>query len=137
MSLVSRPWRYAARSAPDTTIRPRSNRSRRAARSRAARYASVENMVLCCTGLMRHSIRAIALAAAAAALSIVALAQSPSNEPVRFLTFIGGRPVGNDTVLVARSARGWTITSTGSVGPPLDLVTRTLQIRYDPDWKPL
>ena len=35
-SLVNRPCRYEARSAPDTTIRPRSARSRRAARSRAA-----------------------------------------------------------------------------------------------------
>jgi pimeloyl-ACP methyl ester carboxylesterase len=88
-------------------------------------------------GVVRESGRAIVLAAIAAALSIaVGLAQSP-NEPTRFLTFIGGRPVGTDSVLVVRNAQGWTITSTGSVGAPLDLVTRTLQIRYDPDWKPL
>ena len=35
MSLVSRPCRYDARSAPDTTMRPRSERSIAAARSRA------------------------------------------------------------------------------------------------------
>ena len=36
---------------------------------------------------------------------------------------------------MARGADGWTVSSTGRIGAPLDLVTRNLQIRYDADWK--
>src|SRR5471032_1837681 len=49
-SLVNRPCRYEARSVPETTIRPRWERSRNAARWRAASYAGAEAsgiMVLC------------------------------------------------------------------------------------------
>src|SRR5471032_2690296 len=49
-SLVNMPCRYEARSVPETTIRPRWERSRNAERWRAASYAGAETagiMVLC------------------------------------------------------------------------------------------
>lgn len=45
--------------------------------------------------------------------------------------------IGTDEVTVARTAQGWTISAGGRVGPPVDLVTKSLEIRYGPDWKPL
>ena len=45
--------------------------------------------------------------------------------------------VGSERIEVTRDAQGWTITSSGRLNAPLDIVTRRLEIRYDPDWKPL
>ena len=45
--------------------------------------------------------------------------------------------VGTEDIAVAQSSDGWTITSSGRIGAPLDLVTKSLQIRYDADWKPV
>jgi pimeloyl-ACP methyl ester carboxylesterase len=53
------------------------------------------------------------------------------------MLFVRGVQVGTDEVLVARGSDGWTISSTGRAGAPLDIVTKNLQIRYSADWKPL
>ena len=45
-------------------------------------------------------------------------------------------PVGTEQISLERTPDGWTITGRGQIGPPLDLVTRSLQVRYDPEWKP-
>ncbi|MEP7310643.1 MAG: alpha/beta fold hydrolase [Acidobacteriota bacterium] len=86
---------------------------------------------------MHHSIRAIALLLAAAVSSPANAQQPPSAAPVKFVVFVRGTQVGTDEVTVTRGTDGWTIASFGGLGPPLDLVTRNLRIRYDPDWKPL
>src|SRR5262249_21759150 len=113
MSLVSRPCKYEARSVPDTTIRPRSERSRNAARWRAASYASTETagiMVLCCGMLSLHSIRA-ALAALTIALPLSAFAQEPAPVPqlqeagaTTFTVFLRGAPIGTEQIAIARTA---------------------------------
>ena len=36
-----------------------------------------------------------------------------------------------------RTASAWTIASSGRVGPPVDLILRSFEARYDADWKPL
>jgi len=46
-------------------------------------------------------------------------------------------PVGTEQITVARTGAGWTITSDGRLGAPLDVITRNLEVRYDADWKPL
>ncbi len=46
-------------------------------------------------------------------------------------------PVGSEQIAVTRTPQGWTIRSSGQLGAPLDVVTRQLEIRYDPEWKPL
>ena len=55
----------------------------------------------------------------------------------RFTIFFHALPVGTEQIAVERGADGWTITGGGQIGAPFDLVTRSLQVRYDQDWKPL
>ncbi len=54
-----------------------------------------------------------------------------------FTIFVRAMPVGTEQVTVARTATGWTISGDGRLGPPLDVITRNLEVRYDADWKPL
>ncbi len=100
-----------------------------------------------------HSIRAGALAAAfarlvgagaalaALALAAPAVAQRPSAVPEpaesSFTVFVRAVPIGSEQVAVSRDADGWTITSSGRLGAPLDVVARKVQVRYDADWKPI
>src|SRR6185295_7300973 len=118
MSLVSRPCRYDARSAPETTTRPRSDRSMNAARWRAASYAAAETpgiMVLCWDMPSLHSIRA-ALAALALALPYGVSAQQPPPPPMQlpdagaanFTIFLRGVAVGSEQVAMTRGGDGWT-----------------------------
>src|SRR5581483_1187766 len=129
MSLVSSPCRYERRSAPDTTIRPRRDRSSHAACSCAAVYA-----VCMSSGHFMSSVQRTLCAVhllAALTLSTAAAAQDT------YRVFLGGAPLGSEQMSVARSPEGWTIRSSGQLGAPLEIVTRQLEITYDPDWKPL
>ncbi len=93
----------------------------------------------CMLEMMRasHSIRAaMSVLVPVAALTI----GPPVHAQVRTSTFkvvVRGTPVGAEDVSVERTAQGWTIASSGRVGPPLDVVLRRLQLRYDADWRPV
>src|SRR5215471_10784946 len=113
MSLVSRPCRYERRSAPETTMRPRDERSSHAAHSRAAVYAG-DDMP------SRNFMRAAAIALISAAQPAIAAAQDT------FRVFLGGSPIGGERAALVQSADGFTITSSGQLGAPLDIVTRQL-----------
>lgn len=54
-----------------------------------------------------------------------------------FRVFARGTVIGTEQSAVTRDAAGWTITSSGRLNAPLNIVSRRLQIRYDPNWKPL
>jgi pimeloyl-ACP methyl ester carboxylesterase len=54
-----------------------------------------------------------------------------------YRVFLQGAPLGSEQISLVQAADGWTISSTGQLGPPLEIVTRQLRIRYDPSWKPL
>ncbi len=54
-----------------------------------------------------------------------------------FSIFVRSVPLGSEQIAVARSGDGWTISSTGRLGPPLDVVARRIQIRYTADWRPI
>lgn len=54
-----------------------------------------------------------------------------------FTIFLRGMPIGSEQTAVVRRADGWMITSTGRLNAPLDIVTRKLEIRYNPNWKPV
>jgi uncharacterized protein len=87
-----------------------------------------------------HSIRAGTVAVTAAllvgtVLTRVPQAQAPATST--FLVFFRSQPVGNEQVAVERTADGWTINSSGRVGPPFDLIVRSLQAKYDAEWKPV
>jgi uncharacterized protein len=85
--------------------------------------------------------RAAAMVAAAAlALAVPTAApgaQSSSASTSTFLVFFRATPVGNEQVAVEKNATGWTVTSSGRVGGPFDLIVRNLHARYDADWKPV
>lgn len=89
---------------------------------------------------LAHSIRAL-LATLALAAPHAAPAQPPAQGapgPLQivpgeatFTIFVRSIPIGSETVTVARSADGWSITSSGRLAPPVDLVARRLQVRYN------
>jgi pimeloyl-ACP methyl ester carboxylesterase len=82
--------------------------------------------------------RAVALTCLGMALLAgVADGQSSSSESSQLLVFVNGTRLGEAQSTVQRTDEGWTITSTGRLSPPLDLVTRHMSIRYAPDWTPL
>src|SRR5581483_3519365 len=54
-----------------------------------------------------------------------------------FSIFVRSVPLGSEQIAVARTGDGWTISSTGRLGPPLDVVARRIQIRYTADWRPI
>jgi uncharacterized protein len=63
--------------------------------------------------------------------------QPPSAPASTFIVFIRGERIGSEDVTLARGTDGWTITSSGRFGAPLDLVIKELQARYSGEWKPL
>jgi uncharacterized protein len=38
---------------------------------------------------------------------------------------------------VTRTPEGWTILGSGRIGPPLDIVARKVELKYDSEWRPL
>jgi len=95
---------------------------------------------------LRHCIRPaiivlVALALLAAAAPLPAAAQQPASAAgtgeATFKVFARGAAIGTEQTAVTRDATGWTITSSGRLNAPLNIVNRRLQIRYDTNWKPL
>lgn len=90
-----------------------------------------------------HCTCALAALALAAQAPVAALQQRPPAAPnvgetASSLTiFVRGVPVGSEQSAVTRSADGWTITGSGRIGAPLNVVATRLEVRYDPNWKPL
>src|SRR5689334_8683173 len=86
-----------------------------------------------------HFSRAATVALAVLALAsatVVSHGQTPSPTTFTFLVFFRSSPIGNEQVSVEKGANGWSITGSGRIGAPFDLITRQLQARYDADWKP-
>ena len=51
--------------------------------------------------------------------------------------FLRAERIGNEDIVVTRTADGWTIGSAGRIGPPIDLEARQVVVRYTADWKPI
>jgi pimeloyl-ACP methyl ester carboxylesterase len=69
-----------------------------------------------------------------------ALAQTegePAHRDATFKVFLGGRPVGSQTVLVDVSDTEWRVRVTGQLTPPLAFLLRSADIRYDRQWHPI
>jgi len=88
----------------------------------------------------RHCIRA-ALAILTVAVPLSAAAQQAASATAtgeaNLRVFARGAVIGTEQSEVTRDAAGWTITSSGRLNAPLNIVNRRLQIRYDLNWKPL
>lgn len=53
-----------------------------------------------------------------------------------FTIFFRAMPVGAEQISLERTSDGWTITGRSQISSPFDLVTRSLRLVYDPEWKP-
>jgi hypothetical protein len=94
----------------------------------------------------RHCTRAF-VAAFVAAAGVVRPAwtgaQPPAPGPAAarsestFAVFVRARPMGTEQISVAHEGGGWTISSSGRLNAPIDVVTHRLVIHYDETWKPL
>jgi pimeloyl-ACP methyl ester carboxylesterase len=74
----------------------------------------------------------------AAALTASAGRVSAQSTPdSAFTIYVRGAVVGNETVTVTESPEGWTVTSTGRIGAPIDLQIRQFRAQYDRNWRPL
>lgn len=86
-----------------------------------------------------HSIR-LALVAISALLGWSApgraQAPSPTTGTAHFKIFVRSAEIGTLETQVSRDASGWRIVSSGRIAPPLDILTRTAEVRYDADWRP-
>ena len=86
-----------------------------------------------------HCTRAVLVPLTAVTL-LVGGGSRASAQPARestFTIYIRSTPVGTERVSVERSADGFTIASTGRIGPPVDVVVRQFKARYDGSWKPV
>jgi uncharacterized protein len=61
----------------------------------------------------------------------------PAVSTSNFTVFVRGVPVGSEQATLSRTADGWTITGSGRMGQPIDLIQRRTTVRYTADWKPL
>src|SRR5579864_2371841 len=89
-----------------------------------------------------HSIRAIpaALVLAAAAGPLMGAPQRPAGGNVpssSFIIFVRAVRAGSEDISLERTAEGWTISSSGQMGAPVELVAKQMEVRYTADWKPL
>src|SRR5690348_4339965 len=88
-----------------------------------------------------NCIRAAAALAVTAVAAVAAAQPPPEPRPLpassSFTIFVRAVPIGSEQIAVQTSADGWTITSSGRIGAPLDIVARRVQARYSADWKPL
>ena len=88
---------------------------------------------------MIHCTRATALIVCALAIVATtaerAVAQSPAVS--NFTIYIQSAPVGTEQVTVTQNPDGWTVTGSGRLAPPVDLVVKELTARYDVAWRSL
>ena len=92
-----------------------------------------------CTVWLRAFAVAAALFAAGtvATLAQQATAGSPVPGDATFVVFLNGREIGREQASLARSAAGWTITSSGTIGAPINLTNKRFEITYASDWQPI
>jgi pimeloyl-ACP methyl ester carboxylesterase len=54
-----------------------------------------------------------------------------------FVVFLQSRAVGREEVSLVQHADGWTLRGTSRISQPIDIVTRSAQIRYTKEWRPI
>jgi pimeloyl-ACP methyl ester carboxylesterase len=62
--------------------------------------------------------------------------RAPEASSSSLTIFVRGAAIGTELVNLSRTADGWTITSTGRLGAPLDAVARKIEARYTGTWQP-
>ena len=77
------------------------------------------------------------LLAAAATFAQAPAVPEPATGDAEFTIAFSGRPIGRQHVTLSRGSSGWIITSTGTIGSPVDLKISRFELKYAPDWQPL
>ena len=54
-----------------------------------------------------------------------------------FTIFLRAVRAGSEQISLERTAEGWTISSSGQIGAPVELLSKQVEVRYTADWKPL
>jgi pimeloyl-ACP methyl ester carboxylesterase len=54
-----------------------------------------------------------------------------------FTIFLRAVRAGSEQIALERTAEGWTISSSGQIGAPVELLSKQVEVRYTADWKPL
>ena len=79
----------------------------------------------------------VTLCALGATVVTVGRAGAQAASESNFTIYVRSTAVGTEQVSVERSPDGITVTSTGRIGAPIDLLIRQYKARYDAAWKPL
>ena len=79
----------------------------------------------------------LAISAGPLAAQQTAPATVPATGEATYVVFVNGRAIGREQANLARTPSGWTITSTGSMGAPLNLANKRFELTYAPDWHPI
>ncbi len=95
-------------------------------------------------GTIRNCTRGLALTAAIG-VGLAAIPRAAAGQPApptvtgaeSYVVFVAGRTVGREEVAVVRQAEGWVVRGSSVVNPPLGLLVRQVELRYDSAWKPL
>ncbi len=80
---------------------------------------------------------AAVLLAAGPAFAQTPAAPEPATGDAEFTVAVRGVPVGREHVTLSRGSSGWIITSSGTLGAPIDLRITRFELKYAPDWQPL
>ena len=88
--------------------------------------------------MFRLHCTALAAALLLAAASAVSAQQSPQPTPgdAAFDVFVRTTQIGREQVTLARTDSGWIITSSGTLGGPLEFNLTRFEIKYTADWEP-
>ena len=54
-----------------------------------------------------------------------------------YVVFLAGRMLGREELALSRQADGWILRGTSRLSPPVGTTVKHLELRYDPQWRPL
>ena len=86
--------------------------------------------------LLRRSLTII-VALLVVGTPLLSWAQAADRDAFTLKVVLRGVAVGDEVVVVNRTATGWTVSSSSRLGPPLDFALRNGELQYAPDWTPL
>src|SRR5262245_47539190 len=84
------------------------------------------------TGVVRPELATFYAATQAGA----AQATTSQSAATKLLIFVCAVQIGAEESSVTQTPDGWTIEGAGRLGFPIDVTTRRLEVKYDPNWAP-
>jgi pimeloyl-ACP methyl ester carboxylesterase len=82
-------------------------------------------------------VSALTLAALVLADLVPVRAQDAGSESRAYIVFLQARPIGREEVAVVREADGWIVRGSSRFNAPADTLTRSAEIHYTADWRPV